>query len=247
MPTTTQGSQEGRLCNQIIRNLFISRLARNNNLLVIYNNTHKYYKNQQRLGLKLFSGKYDYRTRIILNDTNVLKYIDRNDIQSNFNFNTNVFFQTPECSNFLYTHIRRDLQNSIIEANPFKSRYNNNNEVFIHIRLGDVADVNPGFTYYDKVLSLIQCQKGYIGTDSPEHPIIQQLQGKYNLEVLKGDEVYTLQFGSTCKYVILSHGSFSAVTGYLSFFSTVYYPEYDVNTIWHGDIFCIPEWNKIAI
>ena len=83
-------------------------------------NTHKYYKNQQRLGLNLFSGKYDYRTRIILNDTNVLKYIDRNDIRSNFNFNTNVFFQTPECSNFLYTHIRRDLQNSIIEANPFK-------------------------------------------------------------------------------------------------------------------------------
>ena len=38
------------------------------------------------------------------------------------------------------------------------------------------------------------------------------------------DPVKTIQFGSTCKHIVLSHGSFSAMIGYLGFFSQVYYP-----------------------
>jgi len=245
MPTTTEWSNGGRLGNQIIRNLFISQIAKNNNLSVIYNNEYNYARKQELLGLKLFNGQNDYTTHILINDDNVLYYINSSNITSNLGFNGNVNFQTPECSAYLYKHIKEDLKDSIMKANPFKSRYCMNNEVFLHIRLDDVAHLNPGFKYYDKVLSSISFQKGYIGTDSPNHPIIQKLQKKYNLEILRGDEVYTIQFGSTCKHVILSHGSFSVIIGYLSFFSTVYYPEY--TTRWHGDMFSIPEWNKVDI
>jgi len=42
------------------------------------------------------------------------------------------------------------------------------------------------------------------------------------------------------------HGSFSAIIGYLSFFSQIYYPEFKENKIWCGDIFSIPNWNKIS-
>lgn len=46
---------------------------------------------------------------------------------------------------------------------------------------------------------------------------------------------------------ILSHGSFSAVIGYLSFFSNVYYPEYELNKIWYGDMFSIDNWIKLSV
>ena len=63
------------------------------------------------------------------------------------------------------------------------------------------------------------------------------------------DEVITIHFASTCKHILLSHGSFSAIIGYLSFFSTVYYPTYKhngvidkPNKIWYGDVFSIKNW-----
>lgn len=61
------------------------------------------------------------------------------------------------------------------------------------------------------------------------------------------NEILTLQYASTCKNIILSHGTFSAIIGYLSFYSNVYYPEYDYNNMWFGDIFSINGWNKISI
>ena len=46
------------------------------------------------------------------------------------------------------------------------------------------------------------------------------------------DLLKIIQFGSTCKYVILSYGSFSAFIGYISFFSKVYYKKIDEKTSW---------------
>jgi len=43
-------------------------------------------------------------------------------------------------------------------------------------------------------------------------------------------------FASTCKYVVLSYGSFSAIIGYLSFFSHVYYKKISDKTAW--------DWNS---
>jgi hypothetical protein len=61
------------------------------------------------------------------------------------------------------------------------------------------------------------------------------------------DEITTFKFASTCKHIILSHGSFSALIGYLSFFSNIYYPEYEANKIWFGDMFSIDNWIKLSI
>ena len=63
--------------------------------------------------------------------------------------------------------------------------------------------------------------------------------------IIDYDEIKTIQFASTCKNIILSHGSFSAVIGYLSFFSNVNYPEYEKDKMWYGDMFSINKWNKI--
>ena len=44
--------------------------------------------------------------------------------------------------------------------------------------------------------------------------------------------VEIFKFGSTCKYVVLSYGTFSALIGYISFFSTVYYKKYNPKHVW---------------
>ena len=65
-------------------------------------------------------------------------------------------------------------------------------------------------------------------------------------DIIDFGEIHTFQFASTCKHIILSHGSFSAVIGYLSFFSDIYYPEYESNKIWYGDMFSINNWIKCS-
>jgi len=70
---------------------------------------------------------------------------------------------------------------------------------------------------------------------------------KYVKILLKNTKI--LNFLIVMKLVQLNlqvHGSFSAIIGYLSFFSQIYYPEFKENKIWCGDIFSIPNWNKIS-
>ena len=87
----------------------------------------------------------------------------------------------------------------------------------------------------------------YISTDDKNHSIIIDLLQLYpSSQLINYDEITTFQFASTCKHIILSHGSFSAVIGYLSFFSNIYYPEYTLNKIWYGDMFSINNFIKLS-
>ena len=153
------------------------------------------------------------------------------------------YLQSREHSLFLHNYIKNTLQVSIRNSNPYP--YNNNNHVFIHIRLGDVPHHNPGYNYYYKALSKLVFDKGYISSDSPSHYTCKSLMRAFpTLELFTNTEVNTIQFASTCKYVVLSHGSFSFTIGNFAFDSSVYYPPY-MTTMWHGDMFCVPEWHKV--
>jgi hypothetical protein len=143
------------------------------------------------------------------------------------------------------------MKNTIMKVNNHVSRYNNNNDCFIHIRLTDAAHFNPGLEYYIKVLSMINFDKLFIASDDFNHPIIYYIYNKYNNNnskclTVQSDEVDTIHFGSTCKHIVLSHGSFSAIIGYLGFFSNIYYPEYENDKMWYGDMFSIDGWNKVS-
>ena len=157
----------GRLGNQLIRNTIISILCRKHDLAVKYY-FDEYYTNILNLGIELFNGNNFYDTTVEINDSNIDEYIKNNSIiYSNIIFNG--FFQSIQCSELLYTYFRDHIVKSSIEnKNPFKERYNTNNDVFIHIRLGDVISFNPGFTYYDKAISMLEYDNGYI---SSEHKI----------------------------------------------------------------------------
>ena len=236
--------QVGRLGNQIIRNLAVSLIAEKHNLKVNYCNENLINK----LGINLFSGKNSYNNIYVLTDNNYFSVYNSEKI--NYNLNPNkIFFQTKEITNFLYDYLRRDIiKSNIIEKNPFNNRYNANNDLFIHIRLTDVAHHNPGINYYLNTIKPITFDNLYISTDDKNHNIIQNIISNYPAaKIIDYDEITTFQFASTCKNIILSHGSFSAVIGYLSFFSNIYYPEYELNKIWYGDMFSINNWTKCNV
>ena len=84
---------------------------------------------------------------------------------------------------------------------------------------------------------------GWVSSDSPAHETCQRLLAEFpGLAVWSDpDIVRTIQFASTCRAVVLSHGSFSATIGNLAFDSLVYYPPYPP-TLWFGDMFTMPGW-----
>ena len=240
----TSTAEHGRLGNQIIRNLAVSLLSKKHNLKVEYYNKDLINK----LGIELFSGTNSYNSIQYLTDDNYFTILNLDEL--NYNLNPNVsFFQTKEISNFLYNYLHKDeIKSNIIINNPFQERYTKNNDLFIHIRLNDAACWNPGIKYYINAIKNIIFDNLYISTDDKNDNIIKEMLELYpSSQLINFDEITTFQFASTCKHIILSHGTFSAVIGYLSFFSNIYYPEYELNKIWYGDIFSIDKWTKLSV
>ena len=52
---------------------------------------------------------------------------------------------------------------------------------------------------------------------------------------------------SILDYINLNKIHLPAVIGYLSFFSNIYYHEYELNKIWFGDMFSINNWIKMNV
>lgn len=239
--TSTIGTN-GRLGNQIIRNLAVSLLAEKHNLKVDYYNKQLI----ENLGIELFCGSNTYDKIEYLTDSNYFEIFNIDALRHNLNPNDN-YFQSKEITTFLHNYLHKDeIKSNIIDKNPFKMRYNTNNDLFIHIRLTDVERYNPGIGYYKNAIANVSFDKLFISTDDEKHKMIIELLKLYpSSHLLHFDEINTLQFASTCKHVILSHGSFSVIIGHLSFFSNIYYPEYNLNRMWHGDMFSIDNWVKI--
>jgi len=233
----------GRFCNQLIRSIAFSIVAEKHNLFVKYYNHHMI----TALGINLFCGKKKYRKTIKLKNNNYFDILALDNIKYNLNPNYD-YFQCQEIVDKVFEFIRSNpVKEKIININPFRERYGMNNDVFIHIRLGDVPQYNPGLAYYLHCLSLIQFDNLYIATDSVNSDIISEIREKYpQMKLICDDEIRTIQFGSTCKYIILSHGTFSAIIGYFSFFSDVYF--LNKNPGWCTiDTFLNRGWNPIEI
>lgn len=140
-------------------------------------------------------------------------------------------------------------QKFIEENNKFKERYENNNDLFIHYRIGDteaLGFMNP-LDYFIQTISKISFDKGYIATDTPEHPNVKLLCKKYNLEILKHNLYDSILFASTCKHMILSLGTLSWIFGLYGFYSEIYYLNPLQIKYWHGPIFEITPWNCVTI
>lgn len=239
MATQTLGN--GRFCNQVFRNIAVSLIAEKCDLMVNYISCNDF----DLLGIRLYKeGQKVYATTNCLTDQNYMEmYNNPEQIVYNLNPN-NDFFQTREISKLVYSYIYLQKE-TVISSNPFKLRYLTNNDVCIHIRLTDASHHNPGVNYYINVLTQITYDNIYIATDESNHLIVHGVLAQFpSAKIVELDPIHTLQFASTCKHVILSHGSFSATIGYLSYYSNVHYPKYDPHHIWYGDMFSIDGWNE---
>jgi len=218
----------GRLCNVIFRSIPVSIIAENQDLKVEYD--PKYYNSiNNELGLNLYSGSINpepFKKLVLKESTfeNVYKTSKKEKINLH---QVNCFMQDEPCASYTFNFLRRDdNKKRTIEYNPFKNRYKSNNDIYIHIRWGDVSGRNPGYDYYLESIKRIEnFDNIYISSDTKNNVIIEKLKKTYpkikTLDTL--NDIKTIQFGSTCKHVILSHGSYSAIIGYLSFFSDVYF------------------------
>ena len=236
----------GRFANHFFRDLACSFIAGKNNTKFLYG---PYKHKILRLGINLFEGEKNYNDVITLNDQTFFQYINEDKkLEKNFSLYSS-YCQTDKFANYLYNFLNEnENKKRIMEHNVYKERYNNNNDVFIHIRLGDVShfqENNHNFEYFDNILQNLKFDKGYISSDSINHDICQKLINKYNLNIFNEEEVQTIMFGSTCKHIILSAGTFSWMIGIFGFFSQVYYKP--IKHRWYSDeIFNIPTWNKIS-
>lgn len=243
MSRVTQDVSKGRLCNQMFRNIALSIMAYKHDLAI---RSYASLQLMSRLGVPLYYGTRVYPRMVELSDEEYMSMYYADTIDCNVYLN-NATFQTKQISNMIYDYLRQHASH-IITKNKFNDYYNCDN-VFIHVRLGDVIKYNPGVQYYHETLSYIlqthQIQNIYLSTDSPTHKTIQTLQQQFpQIKLIQFNEVDTLLFGSTATHLILSNGTFSAMLGYLAFHAQhIYYPETTFK--WHGDIFSIPHWYKI--
>ena len=91
-----------------------------------------------------------------------------------------------------------------------------------------------------------QCDNIFISSDNIQCKTVQTLINKYNLTLYNENSTDTILFGSTCKYVILSSGSFSFMIGMFSFFSEVYYND-KAGSGWHPEFYTQLSYKKNTI
>lgn len=229
----------GRLGNRFFQNMVVDMFSRRFNLPARYG----YFNECYRLGFDLFrEGTQTYNETITATDVNINSLLTTELPNANVELGGDVFFQTPIVSQ----KIRESLDiGKIKQRNFYSSRCNNNSDVFIHVRIGDLLGTNltPDIEYYEKILNSITFTNGYITSDSPRHPIVEHLVQRYSLQRFIDDEVTTIQFGSTCKYIITAGGTFSWLIALLGFNSEVYYPKDHLT--WHGDIYGFSDWKGV--
>ena len=235
-----------RFGNLFFLNMVGSLISANNNLKMEY----KYENKFKELGIDFCNGNKTYEEDFVLRDDNFLKFIYENNIlpvKKNIVFTNEMWCHKKDFCFLLENYFKnQNIRDKIINKNLFKSRYSNNEDLYIHVRLGDtIENYNYlSFDYYDKILSEKSFEKGYISSDTIKHDICKELIKKYKLNIIHESDIRTIMFGSTCKYIVLSGGTYSWLIGFFGFYSEVFYPA-KRKGVWYGNIFVFPKWNEI--
>ena len=203
----------GRLGNQFFINVAASLLAEKHDLYIDYEHGE-----DVRPLFPLYVGTRHHPTTITVTDENYVALYNKETLDTNLSFHD--YFQSTNVTMLTHHYIQCKVKRL---AKP-------NNDCFVHVRLGDVAQWNPGADHYLGILATLNVDRVYVSTDSPDHPIVKQLLQKAQL--YEGTPVETILFGASCRYVVLSHGTFSGMIGYLANESTVYFVKESAKTSW---------------
>lgn len=235
-------THNGRFGNLFFINMACHFISLKFNLLFDY----KYKEKFERIGIYFYKGTSKFNNFIELTDNNFMEIIYFGKINGNLLINNNMWCQSSEFVHLIKLYWSQPFhKHMIMKHNLFKERYDKNNDLFIHVRLGDLENQNKHLEhYYINTLSKISWNEGYISSDSIYHSLCQLLIHKFNLKVVEKSEEETLMFGSTCNNIILSGGTFSWLIGFFAFFSeNIYYPY--IESPWYGRIFEDMSWKVI--
>ena len=137
------------------------------------------------------------------------------------------------------------------QANPYRARYGANNDTIIHLRLGDLPYPAALEQYTAALQAVGSAGRGgrvYITSDSREHAMVKALSARLGgaSEVLDLEEVRTLQCGSTCRFLVLSEGTFSWLMGALAYEAeNITYATTHLR--WFGTEIFPPEWKSFLV
>ena len=236
-------------------NLFFLNMV--GHLISVQNNLkleYKYEKQFNELGIMFHRGAKTYDEDLVLTDNSFLDIIYENNdtpIKKNIVFTNEMWCQSKDFCFLLAQYFKNPTRREgVMSNNFFKSRYNSdntiyNNDLYVHVRLADAKQYNYlPFEYYDKILSQIAFDRGYISSDALQDDTCSRLIKKYALHAIHDSPVRTLMFGSTCRYIVLSGGAFSWLVGFFGFFSDIYCPS-QRRGVWYGNIFVFQDWKKI--
>jgi hypothetical protein len=181
---------------------------------------------------------------VIVTESNFFEIMGKDDIDCNLHLQD--WFQNENIVDLFIEN--RD------KLNLFKNYDEKNEDVFIHVRLGDLFQTHNGngsrflsYEYYDSILENLKFKKGYISSDSPENDMVKSLITKYNLELFNDSPENTIIFASQCNNKVLSLGTFSWWIGFLGSQKNVICPNQEKNIKWHGKIFTIKNWKTHSI
>lgn len=207
--------------------------------------SYKFEKEFNKLGIYFNKGNNIYKKNILLTDFNFENILESDIPPRNIIINNNVWFHTNRFCKIMNEYFERNnLFENVRKNNLYHYKYDNNNDLFIHVRLGDVAEKTIVLeNYYTRTIDSLKFNRGFITSDNINHDLCKRLIKKYKLTIFDRSEVETIMFGSTCKNIILCGGTFSWLIGFLAMSSsTVFYPE--LKEKWYGDIFSFKNWNK---
>ena len=208
--------------------------------------SYKYVNEFHQFGIDFFKGKNLYKKNLLLTDFNFENLLKSDTSPNNVIINNDMWCHTNNFCKIINKYFtENNLFEKVKNKNVYKTRYNNNNDLFIHLRLGDVSEKTiKSKDYYIKLLEEIQFDEGYISSDNINDPFCKYLIKEYDLIVINKSEIKTIMFGNTCKNIILSGGTFSWLIGFFAEKeSCIFYPE--IQDTWYGDIFSFTNWNKV--
>lgn len=210
--------------------------------------SYKFEKEFNKLGIYFNKGNNIYKKNILLTDFNFENILESDISPRNIIINNNVWFHTNRFCKIMNEYFERNkLFENVRKNNLYRYKYDNNNDLFIHIRLGDVAEKTIALeNYYTRTIDSLKFNRGFITSDNINHDLCKRLIKKYKLTIFDKPEVETIMFGSTCNNIILCGGTFSWLIGFLAISSSnIFYPE--IEEKWYGDIFSFKNWNKVVV
>lgn len=227
----------GRHGNNLFQNIGTSIISKKFDLEVVkYSNPNIF----KIFGLKLHNGKRKLQNLVIVSDDGLdffgktkEKYLSLRELLEMQSIDFGVRYE----GYFQDRWFVENYENEIRSHFDLTYTERNKKDVFVHVRLGDVADRNPGYEYYEKCLESIDFETGFISTDDTRHPLINKLCEKYNLQLYVNDPIGTINFAKDFSNLVLSEGTFSWWIGFLSKSENIFCPRKTNGERWQGDIF----------